>query len=164
MTTISLSQASHPDVTAIPEVRMLLKPQCADRGMVDGAWWPRTRDLARELPFLVAVLDERWGRITRVAVNPRSWPEIPKKVPAGIHTVSVGWFDAEQDPDDLLLLSYTVGRWDLLIVPPECDPERAAWLMCAAGDVDNRQSVRELMAGPRSVRHTTTHAAPWEAL
>ncbi|MEU3465579.1 DUF5994 family protein [Streptomyces sp. NPDC006733] len=164
MSTTELLPAPHLDMTAATGVRILLKPQCADRGMVDGAWWPRSRDLSRELPSLVAVLDKRWGRITRVAVNPHRWPEIPKKVPAGIHTVSVGWFDAEQDPDDLLLLSYTVGRWDLLIVPPECDPERASWLMSAAADGDNRQSVRELMADSRSVRHTTPHAAPWEAL
>ena len=128
------------------------------------AWWPRSRDLARELPSLVAVLDECWGRITRVAVNVRRWPEIPEKVPAGIHTVSVGWFDAEQDPDDLLLLSYTVGRWDLLVVPPECDPDRAARLMSAAADVHNRQSVRELMTDPGPARHSAVHAAPWDAI
>lgn len=164
MSTISLLQAPHPDMTATAGVRMLLKPECADRGMVDGAWWPRSRDLARELPSLVAVLDECWGRITRVAVNVRTWPEIPEKVPAGIHTVSVGWFDAEQDPDALLLLSYTVGRWDLLVVPPECEPDRAARLMSAAADVHNRQSAAELMTDTGSARCATAHAAPWDAI
>ncbi|MCZ4125903.1 DUF5994 family protein [Streptomyces sp. H39-S7] len=164
MTTISLLPAPHPEPTATPATRILLKPRCADRGMVDGAWWPRSRDLASELPSLVAGLDECWGRITRVAVNVRMWPEIPEKVPAGIHTVSVGWFDAEQEPDDLLLLSYTVGRWDLLVVPPECDPERAARLMSAAADVHNRQSTGELMADIGSARHPTAHAAPWDAI
>jgi hypothetical protein len=78
--------------------------------------------------------------------------------------VSVGWFDAEQEPDDLLLLSYTVGRWDLLIVPPECDPDRAARLMSAAADVHNKQSAGELMAGTCSGPCTTAHAAPWDAI
>ncbi|MCX4644678.1 DUF5994 family protein [Streptomyces sp. NBC_01446] len=32
----------------------------------------------------------------------------------------------------LLLLSYTVGRWDLLVIPPQTDPAIAAWLMTAA--------------------------------
>lgn len=46
--------------------------------------------------------------------------------------VSVGWFKAEQDPHKLLPLSYTVGRWDLLVSPPQTDPAIAAWLMTAA--------------------------------
>jgi hypothetical protein len=31
-----------------------------------------------------------------------------------------------------LLLSYTVGCWDLLVIPPQTDPAIAAWLMTAA--------------------------------
>ena len=34
---------------------------------VDGAWWPRSTDLAAELPGLVAALDERGVRISRIA-------------------------------------------------------------------------------------------------
>ncbi|MFZ3558462.1 DUF5994 family protein [Streptomyces sp. BH055] len=41
----------------------------AGQGLLDGAWWPRSRDLADQLPGLVGVLDPLWGRITRVAVN-----------------------------------------------------------------------------------------------
>lgn len=54
------------------------------------------------------------GRITHATVNPALWPVIPRKVPVDGHVVSVGWFKAEQDSHRLLLLSYTVGRWDLL--------------------------------------------------
>ncbi|MET7520001.1 DUF5994 family protein, partial [Streptomyces sp. NPDC005480] len=60
------------------------------------------------------------------------WPVIPRKVPVDGHVVSVGWFTSEQDPHKLLLLSYTVGRWDLLVIPPQTDPAIAAWLMTAA--------------------------------
>ncbi|GAA2943352.1 hypothetical protein GCM10011428_72720 [Streptomyces violaceus] len=64
-----------------------------------------------ELPALTAVLDPLWGRITRVTVNPTQWPVIPRKVPVAGHVVTVGWFLAEQDPHELLLLSYHVGRF-----------------------------------------------------
>jgi hypothetical protein len=40
--------------------------------LLDGAWWPRSRDLHAELPALAAVLDPLWGRITRITVNPPS--------------------------------------------------------------------------------------------
>ncbi|MFD3663892.1 DUF5994 family protein [Streptomyces sp. NPDC058659] len=111
--------------------RLSLTPKTTLTGLLDGAWWPRSRDLATELPPLVDTLEERYGRITRVTVNPTRWPVVPHKVPATGHTVHVGWF-TEQDPDKMILLSYAVGRCDLLVIPPETEPAAAARLMTAA--------------------------------
>ena len=119
---------------AAPGLRLALKTGGASRGLLDGAWWPRSRDLLTELPALTEVLDPLWGRITRVAVNPEHWPVVPHHVPVGGHVVKVGWFTLEIDPHKLLLLSYGTGRWDLLIVPPETGAESAARLMAAASD------------------------------
>lgn len=122
----------HPEPVAAPAVRLALKTDGASRGLLDGAWWPRSRDLLSELPALTDVLDPLWGRITRIAVNPEHWPVIPRKVPVHGHVVKVGWFTPEIDPHKLLLLSYGTGRWDLLVVPPGTGPETAARLMAAA--------------------------------
>ncbi|MER8012412.1 DUF5994 family protein, partial [Streptomyces sp. NPDC094149] len=105
---------SHPEPVAPPAARLALKRDGASRGLLDGAWWPRSRDLLSELPALTDVLDPLWGRITRIAVNPKHWPVIPPKVPVDGHIVKVGWFTPEIDPHKLLLLSYGTGRWDLL--------------------------------------------------
>ncbi|MFF7309789.1 DUF5994 family protein [Streptomyces sp. NPDC008137] len=131
---------SHPPTTEAEDrfspasPRLSLAPVGSAPALLDGAWWPRSRDLAAELPALAAVLDPLWGRITRVTVNPTRWPVVPRKVPVAGHVVNVGWFLAEQDPDELLLLSYHVGRWNLLVVPPQTTPDSAAWLMAAASD------------------------------
>ncbi|MEU0383647.1 DUF5994 family protein [Streptomyces chartreusis] len=114
--------------------RLSLAPVGPAPALLDGAWWPRSRDLGAELPSLIAVLDPLWGRITRVTVNPTHWPAVPRKVPVAGHVVKVGWFLPEQDPHELLLLSYRVGRWNLLVVPPQTPPDSAAWLMAAASD------------------------------
>ncbi|WP_137988377.1 DUF5994 family protein [Streptomyces vilmorinianum] len=111
--------------------RFSLTPKTTLTGQLDGAWWPYSRDLATELPPLVDALQARCGRITRVTVNPARWPVVPHKVPVTGHTVHVGWF-TEQDPDKMILLSYTVGRFDLLVIPPETEPAAAARLMTAA--------------------------------
>lgn len=132
-----------------PPARLALKPAGAARGLLDGAWWPRSRDLARELPALTDVLDHRWARITRITVNPTYWPVIPRKVPVTGHVVHVGWFEAEQDPHKLLLLSYAVGRWDLLVIPPESSEPAAARLMSAATDPYNRCTASALIAGEK---------------
>ncbi|MBT2411659.1 hypothetical protein J7I94_13965 [Streptomyces sp. ISL-12] len=127
-------------------VRLSLAPVGSAPLLLDGAWWPRSRDLAAELPALTAVLDPLWGWITRVTVNPAQWPVVPRKVPVAGHVVKVGWFRFEQDPHELLLLSYHPGRWNLLVVPPSTPPATAAWLMAAAGDPRRAATASRLMA------------------
>ncbi|MGW6526706.1 DUF5994 family protein [Streptomyces venezuelae] len=142
-----------------PPLRLSVKPPGPLTGLLDGAWWPRSRDLARELPALTDLLDPLWGRITRVSVNPTYWPGVPRKVPVKGHVVNVGWFRAEQDPHQLMLRSYRVGRWDLLIIPPEIGAEAAARLMATACDPRIVRTGSALVADELS-RHP---AAPAEA-
>ena len=117
-----------------PTARLALKPVSPSPAHVelDGAWWPRSRDLTQELAPLADVLDPLWGRITRIAVNPRYWPIIPRRIFVNGHVVKVGWFTSELDPHKILLLSGTSGPWNLLVVPPETADAAAARLMAAA--------------------------------
>ncbi|MEU8793179.1 DUF5994 family protein [Streptomyces sp. NPDC048643] len=119
-----------------PTTRLALKPvspsPSAGPTGLDGAWWPRTRDLARELTALADVLDPLWGRITRIAVNPLQWPIIPRRIVVNGHVVKVDWFTSPFEQHKILLLSYTAGRWDLLVIPPETDAAAADRLMTAA--------------------------------
>ncbi|MGW7423023.1 DUF5994 family protein [Streptomyces sp. NPDC054813] len=140
----SPSSASSPSSSSSP-LRLSLAPVGPAPALLDGAWWPRSRDLGAELPTLTAVLDPLWGRITRVTVNPTHWPVVPRKVPVAGHVVNVGWFLAEQDPHELLLLSYGVGRWNLLVIPPGTDQASAAWLMAAASDPLGTSTASRLM-------------------
>ncbi|MER5471139.1 DUF5994 family protein [Streptomyces sp. NPDC002935] len=99
---------------------------------LDGAWWPRSHDLTLELSALADVLDPLWGRITRIAVSPSRWPIIPRRLVVNGQVVKVDWFTSGQDVHKILLLSYTAGRWDLLVIPPETSAPAAARLMAAA--------------------------------
>ncbi|MXM62211.1 hypothetical protein GR925_01795 [Streptomyces sp. HUCO-GS316] len=129
---------SHPQLLAVPfrapTARLALRSEgpSAGHAALDGAWWPRSRDLPSELSALADVLDPLWGRITRIAVNPRHWPILPPRIFVNGHVVKVGWFTSELDPHGIVLLSYTAGRWDLLVVPPETSASSAARLMAAA--------------------------------
>ena len=147
VTTVSTRPETVVVVRPAPPLRLSLKPETRISGRLDGAWWPRSRDMALELPALVTVLDRTWGRITRVTVHEGMWPDLPAKVRVGVHVVRLGWFGPEQERDDLCLLSFKVGRWDLLVIPPECDPTRAAHLMAAAADVHETRGATALMAG-----------------
>ncbi|AOR36751.1 hypothetical protein BFF78_41985 [Streptomyces fodineus] len=145
--------------------RLSLTPPASAPGLLDGAWWPRSRDLLREIPGLTDALDARWGRITRVIVNPAHWPVIPHKVPVTGHIVHVGWFAAEQDPNKLILLSYTVGRLDLLVIPPETEPTAAARLMAAAAVPGSLCTASGLMADEamsRNAAEVRSREEEWE--
>jgi hypothetical protein len=149
-----------------PPLRLSLVPAGSAPTRIDGAWWPYSRDLTAELPALTAVLDERWDRITRITVNPTHWPVIPRKVQVNGHVVKVGWFKQEQDPHQLMLLSYRVGRWDLLVIPPQTPMATAAWLMAAAADPLRTATGSQLIA--EAGRHATNQdqaapAAAWES-
>jgi len=139
------NEAEDRSSSSSSSLRLSLAPPGSAPALLDGAWWPRSRDLPAELPSLTAVLDPLWGRITRVTVNPTHWPVVPRKVPVAGHVVKVGWFLAEQDPNELLLLSYHVGRWNLLVIPPRTDPVSAAWLMAAASDPLGTSTASRLM-------------------
>ncbi|MFG2225239.1 DUF5994 family protein [Streptomyces sp. NPDC048644] len=145
--------------------RLSFTPAGSPPGLLDGAWWPRSRDLYRELPALMKVLDARWDRITHVTVNPAHWPVVPRKVPVAGHTVHVGWFAEEQDPNKLLLLSYSAGRWDLLVIPPETGAAAAARLMSAAAAPGGLLTASALMASEgatRDAREALGQEEGWE--
>ncbi|MEV2212388.1 DUF5994 family protein [Streptomyces sp. NPDC050997] len=161
----------HQAVRAVPfrepAARLALKPVSPSPGQVelDGAWWPRSRDLSHELPTLADVLDPLWGRITRIAVNPRYWPIIPRKIFVNGHVVKVGWFTTELDPHKILLLSGTSGRWDLLVIPPETNATSADRLMAAASATTAPQSTATaLMAAEQGDDPSTSYDAGTEQL
>ncbi|MFG3495796.1 DUF5994 family protein [Streptomyces sp. NPDC047928] len=145
--------------------RLSMTPKTTLTGLLDGAWWPSSRDLKAELPALVDALEDRFGRITRVMVNPAHWPVVPHEVPATGHTVRVGWF-TEQDPDKVILLSYTVGRCDLLVIPPGTEPAAAARLMTAAATPGSALTAGVLMsdetATGRRLRDARSGEDAWE--
>ncbi|GAA3134869.1 DUF5994 family protein [Streptomyces rameus] len=163
--TTTLDRTAPRDLAAELPARLSLTPKTPLAGQLDGAWWPYSRDLEAELPPLTAALDTFWGRVTRVTVNPTRWPVVPHTVAVGGRRLHVGWF-TEQDPDKLILLSYTVGRWDLLVVPPETAPAAAARLMAAAAIPGSALTAGLLMADEAviasGIRDIVRREATWE--
>ncbi|MFF4171993.1 DUF5994 family protein [Streptomyces sp. NPDC001744] len=161
--TIDRSAVRAP-VAPLP-ARLAFTPASPLPGRLDGAWWPRSRDLAAELPALVDALRERWGRITRVAVHPAHWSVVPHKVPVRGHAVHAGWF-TEQDPDKIILLSYAVARCDLLVIPPGTEPAAAARLMAAASTPGGHRTAGTLLsdeaAVDRGLRDARRDERSWE--
>jgi Family of unknown function (DUF5994) len=104
------------------DVRVSLRDDagCGDGGF-DGAWWPRTRDLAAEVPELIAELERRGIRVERFTYALDAWQPAPRKLVVLGRVVRTGGFrsmDAQ-----VVCLSWAGGnrRADLVVVPPETD-------------------------------------------
>jgi hypothetical protein len=86
----------------------------------DGAWWPRSQDLATELPELVIELSRRGVRVERFAYSLDAWSPVPRKFAVPGRTVRTGGFRSI-DPQVVSLTWAGGRRADLLVVPPETD-------------------------------------------
>jgi hypothetical protein len=104
------------------DVRVSLRDDAGTEGSgFDGAWWPRTRDLAAEVPELVAELERRGVRIERFTYALDAWEPAPRKLVVNGRVVRTGGFRS-MDPQVVCIVWHGgQRRSDLLVVPPETD-------------------------------------------
>ncbi|MFI6603272.1 DUF5994 family protein [Nonomuraea sp. NPDC050536] len=108
--------------SAIPRVdsalRLSLHPVPNRRAVVDGAWWPYSRDATAELPDLIAAVDRLLDRATlRIGVHRDTWQNIPRRIPARGRQVRIGWF-RHTDPRVITLIFAAGEPVVLLVIPP----------------------------------------------
>lgn len=120
-------------------------------GTLDGAWWPRSRDVSVELPSLIAALTEHLGPIQRVGLDESAWEDLPTRLVVDDRVVRI---DSSRIGDDTAMI--TRGDRDLfslLVVPPQADPEAARTAMARAVATENATQAGQILidtgAGPR---------------
>ncbi|MGH3241619.1 MAG: DUF5994 family protein [Spirillospora sp.] len=111
-----------PELKAPPAPRLRLAPGQAGRGVMDGGWWPRSRDAVAELTDLLTALTALAGAgeppaaATRVTIDFDDWDEVPLRITVLGREIGVGWL-AYRDH----MVAITCGRAAptmLLVVPP----------------------------------------------
>jgi len=149
-----------PAADDVEPVRLVLIDPPAPRTTLDGAWWPRSRSLTRELPGLVEELHRRGIRMTRVAYNPQAWDPAPRRLEADDRVVRLGWFRGI-DPQLLNLTGdFTRGRLDLLVVPPEATRAVARQAFTAATDRANKRTPTAILGAVSADRPTVPRPRP----
>ena len=124
--------------------RLRLKPKAPRSGFVDGAWWPRSDDLATELPDLLAVLSVRLGPIDRFIFNLNEWPTASAKFSTGGRRVRLDGY-RRQPANTVEVLGLNRNRIVLLVVPPNADPDKAHATLMAAAVPSNKSTVDNLL-------------------
>ncbi len=124
--------------------RLRLKPKAPVSGHVDGAWWPRSDNLADELPDLLAVLSVRLGEIERVMYNLAEWARVPRRLSTGGRSVRLDGY--QRHPVNTMEVQGVDRRKILLlVVPPDTEPELAHTAMMTAAAPDNGSSTGDML-------------------
>ncbi|MFG2793753.1 DUF5994 family protein [Streptomyces sp. NPDC048419] len=112
-------------------------------GVFDGAWWPRSRAVADEMPRLISALTKHLGPITRVGVDSAAWDGLPPRLVVDGRVVRI---DGSSTGDDTVLI--TRGDHDLfslLVVPPDTPPHAARAAMTQAVRADNLKGAARIL-------------------
>lgn len=132
-------------------LRLRLKPKAPSTGFVDGGWWPRSRDLAAELPSLLTVLSVRLGRIERVSYHLSDWDPAIRKISFSGGVVRLAGYRS-QHPDTVNVIA-AGQRVTLLVVPPEAAGQTAHAALMAAGQRGNTDDVEALLRSSSFAMH-----------
>jgi hypothetical protein len=158
----------NPDTAAVATtrsaIRLRLNSVLDRRGTVDGAWWPRSRDAAAELPALISAVDQRLGRaVLRVGLYHDAWVHIPRRIVVRGRQVKVGWFRSA-DPHLITLTIEGAEPITVLVIPPGTvnDSAMAALTLAAAGTVGVRPADILHPAGPDEGIRGRDSSAAWE--
>jgi len=113
--------------------RLRMKSATPAPGPVDGGWWPRTRDLADELPTLLEAMTARLGRIDRVTYHLADWPATDRRLPFDDGVVRLEGFRS-QASGSLTVIGWNRNRLTLRVVPPETAPADARKALTEVAD------------------------------
>jgi hypothetical protein len=143
LTTTQRATVVAPTKPSLP--RLFLAPVRAGQAVLDGGWWPRSRDPVAELPGLVLALCARYGPIRQLMLNSVTWDSRFTRLAVGAGVVRIGWY-ANLDPALLIATTYTGDQVDLLVVPPRTPAAAAKKAMTAAADPANRLRAQAILA------------------
>lgn len=126
------------------QLRLRLKPADSALGSVDGAWWPRTRDLVTELPDIAQAMDFRLPHLERVGYQIADW-DVPagRKIPIGGGTVHLEGFTSWAP--GVIRFSCPTGTLTLLVLRPDTISDAAHDTMMRASERTNTQSAESLI-------------------
>lgn len=137
--------------------RLRLKPKATRSGHVDGAWWPRTDDLAMELPALLEAMSFRLKAITAVTYDPNDWMLAPAKLVTRARTIRLD--SDHQTPNTIEIADANRNSVMLLVVPSHTNPDQAHAIVMAAAAPTNTAGVDDLLMISEHGRESRTSAA-----
>ncbi|KUN78590.1 DUF5994 family protein [Streptomyces griseoruber] len=120
-----------------------LETTTSREGVLDGAWWPRSRDIGAELPALLSALTEHLGPVTRVGLDTAAWEGLPTRIVVEDRVVRIDSFPVGDDT--VLITRGDQDVFSLLVIPPHATPEAARAAMAQAVRADNVTQAEQIL-------------------
>ncbi|MGW2207999.1 DUF5994 family protein [Streptomyces sp. NPDC001781] len=140
--------------TVRPGCALLRLETIASReGVLDGAWWPRSRDMGAELPALLSALVAHLGPVTRVGLDAAAWEDLPTRIVVDGRVVHIDSFPVGDDT--VLITRGDRDIFSLLVVPPDAAPDAARAAMAQAVRADNISQAEQILIDTGSRRGTS---------
>ncbi|MET4656482.1 hypothetical protein ABID80_000174 [Streptomyces sp. PvP037] len=124
-----------------------LETTASREGVLDGAWWPRSRDIGAELPALLSALTEHLGPLTRVGLDAAAWEGLPTRIVVDDRVVHIDSFPVSDDT--VLITRGENDLFSLLLVPPDATPEAARAAMAQAVVAGNPSTAARILIDTR---------------
>lgn len=134
---------STPNPSSSTDLRLAVRHD-RPRLPLDGAWWPRSDDLAVEVGVLVDHFPVELGRIMRVLYSTPDWRAPVRRAGTTRGSVKLGTFP-DDDTHLLVALMSDHTRRHLLVIPPGTPAAIAESLMDAATSDHNAHSAVRLL-------------------
>jgi Family of unknown function (DUF5994) len=152
MTTLHRPSPPHTrPPTSSGEARISFRKPVSESGYVNAAWWPRSRDLAAELPALFDVLRTAYQDVDRVSYNLPFWQPTPRRMRIDKRVVRVRGYHI-QNPLVLTVFDPSGEQHiNILVVRPEADAdfaERVLQLAGGVGSLEQPDRILKLAAMP----------------
>ena len=145
------------------ENRLQLKPYRSASEHVDGAWWPRSTQLAEELPELVASVSDRLGRVVMVGYRRNGWHETPTLVEIAGQPVELLGFTSDE-PTSVILFGEDGHHLTLHVIRPDTGEDAAREALQQAGAAEADAVPASASAVARSVAEVADKLARHEGL
>lgn len=166
--TITMNRRVIATATTAPSTpRLRLEPSRSRHTLLDGGWWPRSRDPIAELPGLVLAIDTLRGPVTRLVLSASGWDSRPGRLQVADRVVRLDYFTSQ--PDSLLTALCDRGdRVDVLVVAPGTEPGPAAAAMILAATVGNLVHAQHILGAvirssdPSHARESAAEDSAWE--
>jgi len=137
--------ASERPTSGAPRARIRFRQPVSEVGYIDAAWWPRSLELAVELPPLLEVLWTASRDINRVRYNISDWQPAPRTMLIDGHSVRLGGFRTGVRHVISLSDGWRRERIDVLVIAPNTEPRIAQQTMTMASEADNTYRPEQIL-------------------
>ncbi|GAA2263927.1 MULTISPECIES: DUF5994 family protein [Kitasatospora] len=124
-------------------VLLRLETTRSREGALDGAWWPRSRDIGAELPGLVTALTEHLGPIASVGLDADAWDDVPARLVIDGRSVHIDRYPVGDDT--VIITRGDRDHFSLLVIPPQASLEAAHAAMAQAVQAGGTDSARQIL-------------------